>query len=146
MTVKCSRRLLNHFRREAKRAFPKEAFAVLIGTVRGDVVEVTQIYIPDHQRDAATPHKITVSNSWVDQARSLAKLSGEIVLGDIHSHTPTCARSRWREDGAPSQGDWKVATDYIHAICTVYKYTSGRMVSRVSFWPSNLALKTCVTE
>ena len=145
MTVNVSRRLLDHFRREAKKAYPKEAYAVLIGKVHGDRVDITQLYIPDNQRCKATAHQIEVAVAWREEAMRLAKLTGEEILGDIHSHTPTCTISKWREDSAPSEGDWKCASEYIHAICTIYKYPTGRMVARITFWLSNLQLKTCVT-
>jgi proteasome lid subunit RPN8/RPN11 len=146
MTVHVSRRLLDHFRREAKQAYPKEAYAILIGKIRGDQVSVTQLFIPDNQRAKATPDQIEVAASWREEAYHLANAAGEQVLGDLHSHTPTCTLSRWRGDSAPSEGDWKCASEYIHAICTIYKYPTGRMVARITFWPSDLALKTCITE
>ena len=145
MRVTYSRRLMDHFRREAKHAYPREAFAVLIGRVVGDGVQVTQLYIPDGQREHATPLQITVADAWLREAKRLADASGEIVLGDIHSHVIRCPLSHWREDDAPSAGDWEVASNYIHAICYVRKYPSGRLISRITVWPSDLNLKVLIT-
>jgi hypothetical protein len=146
MKVTCSKRLLAHFRKFAKESHPREAYAVLLGKLVPDGVRVTQLYIPEGQREVATPYQVTVSQTWLADAARLGAINGEVVIGDIHSHVPRCKLSNWREDGAPSSGDWRCASHYIHAICLVTKTPKGALRSRVTFWPSRLDLTEKITE
>jgi hypothetical protein len=145
MRVVYSRSLMDKFRAEAKRIFPKEAFAVLLGRRGDDSVRVTQLYIPEAQEKSCTRTKVHRANAWLGEARRLADTAGIDVLGEIHSHAET---SVWQHDRAPSEVDWDRAADVsvVHGICSVRKYPSGRMVALVKFWPARLDLTEKITD
>ena len=145
MTIKISRRLLDHFRREAKRIFPKEAYAALLGESKGGVVKVTQLFFPEDQERYATKKNIPYSNTWLTKATVAARLVGLGVLGEIHSHPEN---SRFEHDAAPSQDDWERASDAstVHGICSIRKYPSGRIITRIKFWPKLPLLKEKITS
>ena len=137
MRVTYPRRLLDRFKREAKRIFPKEAYAVLLGHRNGDSVRVTHLYIPYNQERLSKETSIPYANSWLQQARLEAIPEGLDVLGDCHSHTATSA---WEQDTAPSAQDWDRSLQIksaIHCICSIRRYPSGRMIARTRFWPTH---------
>lgn len=137
MRVTYPRRLLDQFKREAKRIFPKEAYAVLLGKRNGDSVRVTHFYIPDNQERLSTERDVPYANAWLQEARLMAIQEGLDTLGDLHSHPAT---SEWEQDTAPSAQDWDRSLQIksaIHGICSIRRYPSGRMIARTRFWPTH---------
>jgi hypothetical protein len=146
MKVTVSRRLLDRFKREAKGAFPRETYAILLGKVNCVGVRITGLYIPENQDKHATHNRVYVQDMWWVVARQLADADKCTVIGELHSHAET---SKFEMDAAPSEGDWDRAPHidgYTHGICGVRKYPSGRMLARVRFWPTQTGITTQVTE
>ena len=145
MKITVSRRLLGHFRREAKRIYPKEAFAVLLGTSSETSLHITELFIPDQQERFSTPLSVPYANVWLRRAKELASASGLDILGEIHSHAD---KSSWKHDTTPSQDDWTRSIQVgskVHGVCSLRKYPSGRMVARVEFWPALPVLQEKIT-
>jgi len=143
MRVKVSRRLLNHFRAEGKRVYPREAFAVLIGKLAGDRAIITDLFIPEGQERYASNTQVKVPRAWWEQANEFAKADGLIVLGDIHTHNET---SKFTHDTAPSEADWDMESGPLHGICSIRRHPTGRMVARIRFWPADALVETRITE
>ena len=146
MRVTYSRRLIDKFKAEAKRIYPKEAFAVLLGKRAGEMVRIDQLYIPDAQERLCTATCVPRADLWLNQARLLAATIGVDVLGEIHSHSED---HTFKHDVAPSEDDWTRAGQLesaTHGVCSLRKYPSGRMSARVRFWPSRLGIAERVTE
>lgn len=133
MRVTYSRRLLDHFKRFAKRAYPKEAYAILLGTQHGDSIQIHSLYIPDDQDRFTTGDLVRVQEKWWLAANAIAKEDGCEILGDLHSHPST---ARFEPDAAPSQADYGRIDAPIQGICCIRRHTSGRMTSLIKFWPA----------
>jgi len=142
MTVRVSRRLLDYFKRYAKRAYPLEAYAIVIGRMNGETARVTQLYIPDDQAEYATRTRIRVPDGWWAQAHRLA-LNGEEILGDIHSHPE---KSKFEQDASPSEADYDRHNAALQGVCSIRKYPSGRMLARIKFWPARAGVVERITK
>lgn len=133
MRVIYSRRLLDHFKRFAKRAYPREAYAILLGTQRGDSVRIRSLYIPDDQDRFTSNDVVRVQEKWWLTAGAIAREEGSELLGDLHSHP---ASANFEFDAAPSQADYDRIDAPIQGICCVRRYKSGRMAAIIKFWPA----------
>lgn len=144
MRIIYSRRLLDHFRREAKRIFPKEAFAVLLGRSSENSVKITELFIPDNQERYCTEVGIPYANVWLRRAWDIAEQTHLDVLGELHSHPE---KSSYKHDTTPSRNDWARAgrVSIVHGVCSLRKYPTGRMVARVEFWPTLPDIREIIT-
>jgi len=142
-----SRRLMDHYKREAKRLFPLEAFAVLLGFIDGDSINIAGLFIPENQELRSTHQGISAKNCnmWFARGDLVGKKFGLDCLGEIHSHPWA---STYSDDRSPSDTDWdrvgQLGTK-IHAICSIRRYPTGRTISRIKVWPALPSLREKVT-
>lgn len=147
MRITHSRRILEQFRKEAKRIFPLEAFAVLLGDVDRDSVDISGIFIPEDQELYCTHQGISADNcnAWWARGDILAKTFGLTAIAEIHSHPEN---STYSFDTSPSGTDWERVGqlgNILHAICSIRRYPTGRTISRIKIWPALPPLKEKVT-
>lgn len=127
------RRLVEQFKRQAKAAWPREAFAFLLGRDAGDVVEFEDLYVPDGIQ--ATETEITHNPAHMVEAREFAHDDGLDVVGDIHSHPRRYAR--WGGsllERTPSEGDHEIGWRGIAGVCVVAEQRDGRLRAAVKFY------------
>ena len=151
--VECPRRLIEGFKREAKRVFPKETYALLIGfdeeSPAGRRVSITEIYYPEDAERFCTTQRANWQDAWLVDAAEHAKDVGAELVGDIHSHPWT--RAEWQAiDGIPgrqmSEDDYdKFKWNRIAGICRVYETRTGKLRASVRFWPPLTPVKTKIT-
>lgn len=132
--VTIGRKLLSSFKSEAKKAYPSETYAILIGRRKGGNFYITNVFYPENVQEHCTEHQVNVKGWWWQRAQELADAANEQVLGDIHSHPFDHTLAA---DHAPSEADWcRLEPGWIHAICVVMKQKSGRLRATTKFWPS----------
>lgn len=130
--LKVPAKIVEEFKGQAKRAFPKETFAYLLGRDAGTVVDVEELFVPLDVDERCTETSVAGTLQWIADAKQEATESGLQVVGDIHSHPyryehlyPTCA---------PSEGDLDDGFTQIHGICQVRQCKNGLLRTYVRFW------------
>jgi proteasome lid subunit RPN8/RPN11 len=147
MRITYSRRILDSFRKEAKRLFPLEAFAVLLGNIDGDSIDISGIFIPEDQERRCTTTGISSKNcnTWFARGGILAEVFGLTAIAEIHSHPEN---SGFSYDTSPSDTDWERVQQLenrLHAIFSIRRYPTGRTISRIKIWPVLPVLKEKIT-
>lgn len=137
MKVHFPRKLAAEFRKTARSGFPKERYAILLGAANGASVHIDMLFIPDTQEYWAKESHICVPNGWWDKAEQMANQFELKIVGDLHSH---CANPKLTLDCSPSEKDWEHASEVgpVHGVMTLQKHASGRITSKVRFWPSDI--------
>ena len=146
--VEVARWVLDAFRREAKRMFPKEAAAILIGQSFGDLYVIDDIWIPEDIESHVTEDCVYWQRHWDVDAYYQAEDEGEIVLGRIHSHPFRFVQCGGEFAGcaepAPSEGDWQYGWDGVYGICVVAEQEDGSLRTRTRFFGPAIAAETKV--
>lgn len=134
--------VLQKFKIEAKKTFPIEEYAILVGTVdpTGEV-ELADLWWPEGRAAFCTSSAVQVQASWWRAARRWASTNNYTLLGDIHSH---CYETP-RHDATPSEDDidrfdssyFKYIKNrpFLMGICTISKDRQGRLRARSRLWP-----------
>lgn len=146
------RRFERLIKREAKRAFPREWYAILLGTAAGDHFTVDDLYVPPDLPRFSTPSRVNIQACWYVDAKERGEEERLEIIGDVHSHP-----YRYQETGGAIQGRVQGEIDLegqagwarIAGICTVQEVKRGRgMVLRASlrFWGPSVALEVRWTE
>lgn len=147
ITVEYSKPALDRFRKECRRAFPKELLGFLLGHKRSDdhwVVE--DVWVPPDATEASTHDSIDAEayGRWEVEAAEYAKEEGQEIVGDIHSHPyyyeqhgPSYHRIGFSRDwAAPSEGDFAVGwPGRIAGIVQVQQLKSGKLWTKPKFYP-----------
>jgi len=141
ISIKVPRRLLNKFRTEAKRFFPREACGLFVGMRIGYSYHVDDIWIPEDLEKHVTDSKINWQTHWETEAHCEAEEMRLAVLGYIHSHPyrfsdPNKGRFVGCAEPAPSEGDWRHGWSGISAICVIAEQECGRLLTRTRFYGS----------
>lgn len=121
----------------AKRAFPKEVLAYLIGHAdENHTLDVKEIMYPADVDLHTTRDAVDVQWRWVREARRRAKAINGMVVGDIHSHPYTATELHGRRpDCSPSENDLtRAKPGEIQGICTISQGKDGRLRARVRYW------------
>ena len=133
VNVAIPRNLLQAFRRVAKRVWPREAYAILLGTHDAGQYIIGDIHFPLGWQDDAREDGSQISAAWWDEAARIAEVQDVSVLGDIHSHPHE--KPRVETDCALSQQDQaRFDEDWLQGIMTVTKCPSGSFRTRHHFW------------
>jgi hypothetical protein len=136
--IEVERWVLDVFRKEAKRLFPREAYAILIGHQVGNLYAVDDIWIPDDLEKHVTTHSVDIQPYWEIQAHCEAEEDDAAVLGSIHSHPfnfDKCGGEFYgKAAAAPSVGDWQVGWPGIAGICAIAEQSDGRLKTRTRFY------------
>lgn len=77
---------LRAYVKEAKKAFPRETYAFLLGSEDENTKNIQELYIPSDQDKWCTSECVMRTNFWVKEAKKYIKSKNLVVLGDIHSH------------------------------------------------------------
>lgn len=126
-------KIIEEFKKQAKRSFPKESFAYLLGRDAGTQVEIEELHTPHGVEQHCTEGSVSIGENWLSEARKEARTSGLTVVGDIHSHPFLCPKS-YSPGCAPSEGDLDDGMTQIHGICQVWKTKSDKLQAKVRFW------------
>ena len=141
--VQVSRRVIGQFKRAAKEAFPRETWAYLLGEDAVDLVVAEGLYFPRDVEKHCTTRNTHIQPHWDAEAADVARDEGLTVVGTIHSHPYTyreCGGSI--RDGAPSEKDHLCGWSGIYGICVVAEQRSGRLISRIQFFPPAPVIQT----
>lgn len=145
--VEVPRRLVEKFKREAKAAFPREAFAFLVGHNAGDLVIVEDLFIPDDVRQYCTETAVKIPSEWHGEALAFALEQEAAVVGDIHSHPRRY--NAWNgqvTERTPSEGDHAEGWNGLCGICVVSEQKDGRLRASVRFYGPSYRIETKVTN
>jgi len=146
LRVEIPRRVLESFKRAAKKAFPREAFAYLIGQDAGDLLIIEDLYFPTDQGRYAGETGITVPPHWEPEARAHAKEQDATLVGDIHSHPRRF--SQWKgqlSERTPSEGDHAQGWRGLCGICVIAEQSDGRLRASIRFFGPSFPVHTKVT-
>jgi len=135
LTVAIPAHLVSRFRRRAKRTFPREAYAILLGSRVPQQITIEDLYFPTQSEIESTPEFVRVSEgAWV-AARLTADWQGLEVVGDLHSH---CYKGKGPvTDCAPSQTDLeRFERAYVQGIMSITRLPGGKLRTRCRFWGS----------
>ena len=81
-----SRKLEREIKRQSKAMFPKESFALLLGTCAGDAVQFDELYVPDDVAKYSRKDSVDLLPHWFEEAHEAAKESELDIVGWVHSH------------------------------------------------------------
>jgi hypothetical protein len=85
--VEFPRTLADEFKIYAKTAFPREEYAIILGTVsKSGVYRPVSLYFPPDTVLHSSENHVHPQPEWWQAARKEAKARGLSLLGDIHSH------------------------------------------------------------
>ena len=128
--VKVKKGALDHFRRLAREAAPKEIQAYLVGKIVSvDSVEITEFAYPKVYHTQAI-NEVCWYEEEYKVLKNRVEASGERIIGDIHSHP------QW--DAVMSLNDYKSAITESLAVCGICSIYGKR--TRVRFWTPTSAL------
>jgi proteasome lid subunit RPN8/RPN11 len=138
--------LAEEFKAAAKAAFPREEYAIILGTAtKGGVYRPSFLYFPPDVEKYATPDLIWIQDHWWASAKKAAKDQKLSLLGDLHSHP-------WPKEWIPEKESSPSAADLdrgahlrrktrrkepIMGICSVYPTGRG-MDCNIRFWSASL--------
>jgi proteasome lid subunit RPN8/RPN11 len=100
--------IVRRIKAQAKAAFPKETYGLLLGTVVGDHVHVDEPYAPDDVSQHATNWRVLPQAHWFVDAREAAEelFPDTRVVGYYHSHPWAIGEHKHRvDDRALSESD-----------------------------------------
>lgn len=142
ITFEVPRRISEEFKRAAKRAFPKETFAYLVGQDAGTQLVVEELYFPEGVEQHCTEESVEVQPHWLVEAQAHAREHELTVIGDIHSHP---FPHGWEHaDRSPSESDIDRAWSSVYGICLVRQDKTGRLRASIRFYPRQPELITKV--
>lgn len=136
-------RLSRQFYRRAKKIFPNEEYAILIGKKVPEGLEVHHLYFPTERLNDLSPDHVNTKVNWFETAQEMANTLNLEVLGDVHSHCYVV-----EEDGMagtdPSEADWEWAQAMRYVSGGKYRLLGvvrilkkgGKVSCRTRFWPA----------
>lgn len=131
--------------KRAKKAFPNEEYAILIGKrLKNKDFEVVFLYFPTERLNDQHPEHVNVDQNWFETAHEMALTFGLEVLGDIHSHCYDVYEEGGNPGTDPSEADWEWAEEMKNISGGKYRLLGivrvlkkGDKVScRARFWPA----------
>jgi proteasome lid subunit RPN8/RPN11 len=142
--------ILRRIKEQAKSAFPKETYGLLLGTVLGDHIHVDDLHVPDDVGAHATPWKVFPQAHWfadaIEAAEEMFPDTG--VVGFYHSHPYAIGECGGViDDRALSEADIDGHPHglMISGICVVQEFmrAGGRRILRASvrFWAPLITVK-----
>lgn len=129
MQVFVHRGQLQYFRAKARKHYPNEIQAILVGTKRGNSVEVAYFAYP--QYEVSNKSEVTADVHSLQEIHDDAAAEGLTVVGSIHTHPD------WPPIMSPT--DYKGHVDDGDAVSGIVEVTNGK--TRVVFWQHDKALR-----
>lgn len=131
--------ITKEFNASVRAAFPKETLAYLIGRQEDNqTLHVESLFFPPGVLEHATGSMIDVQPSWFRLARRAARIAGQTVIGDIHSHPYTLAElaaRKVRPDCSPSECDLERSKiGLVAGICLAVEQSNGKVRLRTRYW------------
>lgn len=127
------------FKATAKAMHPREAYAVLLGTVAGDSVYVEDLYVPEDLDKYSSLDRVEIRPEWMVDAAEQAADDELICVGDCHSHA-----YRKREtvfDPVQSARDIELQGGFfIYGICNVVEGKRG-LRATIRYWGPTIQIK-----
>lgn len=132
------------FRALARKAFPKETLAYLLGYDLGTRLEVTQLWVPPPESVLASVNSLIIP-AYMDWEACQAAFEEDpdlCVLGDLHTHPYTTSDMRHLAlatqgaDIVPSSCDWgcRQGLRWITGVCAVWQTPSKRLFTEFAYW------------
>lgn len=126
--VDIARSALRAWHRAARRQYPREAFAYLIGSPGRCGPVITDIWTPRDIRRHNSPNDVQVPHHWFVGAVERAEEYGLRVVGCVHSHPDD------EYDGCPSRSDLRDISGAIWGITIVHKWNNRPRVVRTDWY------------
>lgn len=134
-------RIVRQFKAAAKKAWKRETFAFLLGTIVGDHAHIDELYFPDDVEDHCTTGAVNIQDHWYVDAAEQAKELEAAVIGTAHSHpySKGCGSLR---DRAHSETDVDSPVGrMISGICVVKEIRDGGLRASMRFWGPSVAVE-----
>jgi proteasome lid subunit RPN8/RPN11 len=145
VVIQVSKRLTEDFKKKAKKSFPNEAYAFLLGHTDEEKIIIDSLFYPTDVDSYCTPGAVDVQWSWYMEARREAKRNNLTIVGDIHSH-PYKKHAK-HIDASPSETDWDgLVGGHIMAICGIKQLQNGHLRARTKFWGPMPQVKVKTTK
>lgn len=126
------------FKDLAKRAFPKETFAYLLGHYFENKAFIDEIFAPPDVNNFTTKDAVHVQDHWLSLAKKEAKAQELNVIGEIHSHPYEYfpgGTSILRAGRILSEADFDRKPFGINGICVVVEQKSKRLLASCRYYP-----------
>ncbi len=142
--LKVKRSVINDFKTLAKKAYPNEAFSVLIGHDCGTLIEVVDLYTPENIERHTTKYGFDIKPEWWFHAYEKAKEEDLTIVGDIHSHCFDLKESKGpiKLEPTPSELDLIDGLLHISGICLITQGVTGKLRSRIRMWGPQVRVDT----
>lgn len=147
LPIRVHNRVVTKFKQEAKRAWPKESFAYILGNEGPGYLEISDIWIPEDIDKFTTKMTICLQDHWAVQVIDYCEDHDLTPLGSLHSHPYSYAEMTVKgkkvctPDHSTSEGDALCGiTSKIHGICRVLESKRGRLTATIRFWGPELPL------
>jgi hypothetical protein len=144
INIALPRKIDKLFKDEAKRLFPKECYAIMVGHCdRKGNLAISDLYFPDVYGMASNTDEVNVLPEWWRHAERLAESKDMVLLGDIHSHPFTHKECKiYNASHAPSEADWLGTTGanpfwrewFVQGICVIRETKAHKLLSSMKFW------------
>ena len=137
-------KLSKKFYREARKAFPDEEYAILLGKKTREGFRIDYLYFPTERLNDRSPDFVNVDQNWFETAQEMANTLNLEVLGDIHSHCYAADEDGFGAGTDPSEADWEWAEAMktisggkyrLLGIVRVLK-KGNKLSCRTRFWPA----------
>lgn len=152
--VELPKYLADEFRVAAKAAFPREEYAIILGSAtKGGVYRPSFLYFPSDRAKFSGKEWVQPQDHWWFEARKAARDQKVSILGDIHSH-PFSKDVPQEVTGIPSAPDWDSSAylikktrrkNPIMGICCLYETGRG-LDSVIRFWLAVDQPSLCIIE
>jgi hypothetical protein len=135
MRLSFPQRLERRWHAEARRQWPLEAFAYLLGTRDAWGFSVEDLWIPPATHLEASEAGIYTPRRWLHEAYRIADEEGLTVLGDIHTHPRRFkAYGGSLSEATPSEGDYATGWSGLCGITNASEQRDGRIKCRTRFY------------
>ncbi|HWR49910.1 MAG TPA: Mov34/MPN/PAD-1 family protein [Bryobacteraceae bacterium] len=129
------------FKRAARKAWPRETWAFLIGTIAGDHAYVDELFFPEDVDAYCTEGSVHIQDRWFVDAAEQAKESEAVILGAGHSH-PYRKGFNCLRDRAHSEADMDTSlAKMISGVCVVQEMKDGRLRASMRWWGPSVELR-----
>ena len=140
--VELPSKLVKEFKCEAKKAFPKETLAYILGRINGHNFDVEELWWPDDINNHTSTDEIRLQPYWAAEAQEHAKEHGLQIIGTIHTHPYKYGEVKG-PDRAPSENDLdsELACYGLIGICRVVENKNGHLRTSIRLWSPMLDVK-----
>lgn len=141
----CPKKFINEFKKQAKKAFPKETIAYLCGIIEYDLITIEDLWIPDNVLNYCDHDTVWVKPEWAVEAIDYAKDNDLVIIGSIHSHPFTKKELSFYSGTGKHQSEADIdscglAWQQISGICVVKELKTGKLTSSIRFWGPTVPL------